>query len=88
MCDLCNLYKKREIITKFYFEHKNFICVDCVKCKVPMIVLKEHRNHFTKEELQEIHYIANARLKLFNRGKPDFTMRTMREHVHCHLRIM
>lgn len=81
MCKLCEL----KPLTKRYYECDNYIIVDCITCKVPMIVLKEHRKYFTKEEKQIV--IALFKL-LFGDGLKgvDFKMRSIPDHAHAHLR--
>lgn len=79
MCELC----KREVRTKFYFETDKFWCINCEVCKIPMIVLKEHRARFTEEEKGDIFRLV---LKHFGKDKIDYNMRNIVKHAHCHVR--
>lgn len=83
-CDLCALVFDGEIKTKKHYEDDDFIIVDCLICRVPMAVLKEHRASFTEEE-------KNRLLKIFKEqfgevNHPDFEQRRIPEHAHVHCR--
>lgn len=41
-CELCGIYEKREIFTELRFEDDRIIIVDCMICRVPMVVAKQH----------------------------------------------
>lgn len=49
-CPLCRLAHDGEILTRVYFEDNQLIIVDCVVCRVPMAVLKTHRQYFEQHE--------------------------------------
>lgn len=81
-CDLC----KAEKLTHRYYEDDLIWIAECKTCKCPMIVLKKHHKAFTDEEK---FYIIDCIMSLFGKTAPkhiDWNMKTMKDHVHCHLR--
>lgn len=82
-CDLCALAFDREAKTKVHYEDGDFIIVDCLICRVPMAVLKEHRARFTESERRRI--VALFR-ELFGYAEPDFEQRRIPDHAHVHYR--
>ncbi len=83
-CDLCGLTFDGEYKTKKHYEDDDFVIVDCLICRVPMAVLKEHRAQFTASEKERL-------LKIFsdlfgNDATPDFEQRRIPEHAHVHYR--
>lgn len=81
-CELCDL-ANGNVITKKYYEDEQFICVDCLICKIPMLVLKRHSATLTKEENKR----ANELLEeLFPNGKwREAGMRKIKSHWHWHI---
>ena len=87
-CDLCKL----EIKTNVYIEWDHFIILDCMDCKVPMAVWKEH----TMEIPEPDEYIMEAMLYetacMFYEswdGKDfhiDKNQRKIPDHLHWHAR--
>ncbi len=83
-CDLCALTFDGEVKTHKHYEDNDFIIVDCMICRVPMAVLKEHRASFTEEEKQKLLKIFE---ELFGGAQhPDFEQRRIPEHAHVHYR--
>lgn len=83
-CDLCALAFDGDVKTKLHYEDDELIIVDCLICRVPMAVLKEHRPRFTDEEKERIKSLFN---ELFGEhGHPDFEQRRIPEHAHVHFR--
>jgi len=85
-CDLCDLYEKRQIVTKKYFENNLWIIVDCKQCKIPMLVYKRHARQPSREELAEIwkeirQIWPNARARGYTRAIPQYV------HWHDHIII-
>ncbi len=83
-CDLCALAFDGEVKTHKHYEDEDFIIVDCLICRVPMAVLKEHRAAFSDEEKKKL-------LKIFadlfgEDHHPDFEQRRIPEHAHVHYR--
>ena len=83
-CDLCGLTFDGETKTVKHYEDEDFIIVDCLICRVPMAVLKEHRASFTDEEKKRLMKIFSD---LFGDDHhPDFEQRRIPEHAHVHYR--
>jgi nucleoside-diphosphate-sugar epimerase len=83
-CDLCGLAFDGELKTKKHYEDENIIIVDCLICRVPMAVLKEHRSSFTDEEKARLERMFSD---LFGEGHcPDWEQRRIPEHAHVHVR--
>jgi len=77
-CPLCNLEKK----THWYFENDKYIICECLTCKVPMYVWKDHDSFPTTDERIEMYSDANRRfpgrnLRLLRRKIP--------QHFHFHV---
>ncbi len=53
-CPLCRLVEDREIKSRLVHEDDTIMVVDCIVCRVPMAVLKEHRSDFSPEEEQYV----------------------------------
>lgn len=83
-CPLCQLYLERFIYTQLHYEDETIIIVDCDTCRVPMVVLKEHRASFRPEEKK---LIGKKLINLFGKeGYIDWQQRKIPYHAHCHLR--
>jgi len=91
-CDLCNLVKK----TKWYYECGTFVILDCVVCKIPMAVSREHIPP-TASDLVVNQIRLNMRTKLeqiaekFYNDKPfyiDKIQRKIPDHLHWHARLL
>ncbi len=74
-CELCELKK----LTHWYYTSEKWVVLDCLTCKVPMIVLREHRSTISEKEKNDI-------IKGFN--KIRWEMRKIKDHFHCHLEGM
>jgi len=85
-CDLCALTFDGEIKTKKHYEDDQFVIVDCMICRVPMAVLKEHRASFTEEE--KVRLLEIFKDLFGNEAHPDFEQRRIPEHAHVHYRTM
>lgn len=81
-CDLCVL----ERCTRWYWESKYFVVLDCRTCGVPMVVLKRHSLDLTEDEQVELDSIAQEMPDL-QMGNFTFrgTMRKIPDHWHQHL---
>jgi len=78
-CPICNLEKK----TRWYYEDENVIICDCMSCRIPMLVLKEHGHIPSPVEREELLKLVK---KLFGenaqfRGYAS----TYLEHWHEHI---
>lgn len=83
-CDLCGLTFDGEIKTRKHYEDDDFIVVDCLICRVPMAVLKDHRSEFTDDEKARLRKMF---FDLFGSlGDPDWEQRRIPEHAHVHFR--
>ena len=80
MCELCNLEKK----TKWYFEDGIVIVCDCLTCKIPMIVSKEH-----EVDMPFLFYESHFHdlIKRIFRKKFHFRKeaRKIKDHWHWHI---
>lgn len=89
-CDLCKLVFDHEIKTKLYFENASYIVVDCLTCKIPMLVLKDHVDEFTREQEVELTIILKNLFKGLRKLIPtqfiDYDMRLISNHAHVHVR--
>jgi len=85
-CPLC----KREVITRVLYKNEKWWITECKTCRVPMIVLKEHRAQVTTEEMAEAKRILEWAVVLYG-YKPkkmyfDCRMKRIKDHWHGHLR--
>lgn len=53
-CPLCRLTQDRELLTRLHWEDEDIIVIDCLVCRVPMAVLKAHRDYFTAAEKERV----------------------------------
>jgi len=77
-CPLCNLEKK----TRWYYECDLYIICDCLTCKVPMYVWKDHVNFPTIQQRIEMYNDAQKRF-------PGRTLRLLRRQIpgHFHFHV-
>lgn len=78
-CPLCNLKKK----THWYYENELFIICDCLSCKVPMYVWKDHDNFPTVQQRIMMYTDANQR---FSGRSISLLRRSIKNHFHFHCR--
>lgn len=83
-CDLCGLAFDGEVKTRLHYENEDFVVVDCLICRVPMAVLKEHRAAFTEAEKTRLE--KTFRDLFGENGAPDWEQRRIPEHAHVHFR--
>lgn len=79
-CELCDLYERRQIVTKLYHEDNTCIVVNCKTHNVPMCVLKRHAEKPTYGELDHMQQVMRG---LF----PDIKLRgpqSIKDHYHLH----
>ena len=89
-CSLCNIFTKKDIDTKLYYpentnnlDKEEFVIVDCLSCKTPMIVYSEHVTSITSEAWGRILYRTR---KIFgNTIKLKEHNRKIRDHIHFHV---
>lgn len=78
-CDLCTLEKK----TRWYYEDEYVVVCDCLSCKVPMIVLREHTIRIAPKTID---YLVKVSQRVFG---PDIELRTQQrkipDHLHWHV---
>jgi len=77
-CPLCNLEKK----THWYFENDKYIICDCLTCKVPMFVWKDHDIFPTVQERIEMCSDGKRR---FPDKEPRLLRRQIPDHFHFHM---
>ena len=77
-CPLCNLEKK----TRWYFENDKYVICNCLTCKVPMYVWKDHDIFPTTEERIQMYSDAQKR---FPGKKLRLLRRKIPQHFHFHV---
>ncbi len=82
-CPLCRIYEERHIPTVLYYEDEHIIVVDCITCRVPMVVLKEHKATLSLEALESI-AVQFDWGKRFTNKRLRTQMRQVPEHWHGH----
>jgi len=91
-CPLCDIFldPKNNLKTKLYYPEKvedipkaEFIIVDCLTCKTPMVIYGEHITQITRESWGRILYrsrrIFGGGITLRCKGRRIF------DHHHCHI---
>ena len=82
MCELCNLKKK----TKWYYEDEVYIILDCLTCKIPMVVSKSHD---FKVDIETVHHAVLFGIVKGVFGGKRFTFRRtqrkVKNHFHWHI---
>jgi len=89
-CPLCDIFAKKDIKTKLYWpesidevENSEFVIVDCLTCKIPMVVYTDHTTTLSREAWGRILYRCR---KLFG---SSITLRIKRirikDHWHAHI---
>jgi len=89
-CPLCRIFTHGEVKTKLYYPETleevpdaEFAIVDCMTCKVPMIVYSDHVTEITREAWGRILYRcrklfgSTVRLRMKRHKIPD--------HAHWHV---
>jgi diadenosine tetraphosphate (Ap4A) HIT family hydrolase len=81
-CPLCKL-ATGNIKTKLYYQDKIVIIVNCLTCKIPMIVLKRHTmkpNNFERAHMEMVpKELFGPNIKF--RKKPSKIL----DHIHWHI---
>jgi len=92
-CPLCDIYLKKEIITKMYWPLKvddipksEFIIIECKSCKIPMVIYKDHTTSINREAWGRILYRCKTIFgnDITLRNKP----RRIFDHFHAHIENM
>jgi hypothetical protein len=89
-CPLCEIFTKKKINSKLYWPETideipetEFVIVECLTCKIPMVVLGEHITTIPRECWGRILYRCR---KIFGGG---ITLRTkprkIFDHWHAHI---
>lgn len=81
-CPLCRLWHDREIKTTRHYEDELILIVDCMKCKVPMVVLRRHDAKVTPMELARIEEAVHRE---WPKALLRCTPRSIKDHYHCHV---
>lgn len=80
MCELCDLVAG-DIKTQRYYQNSEILIVDCLTCKIPMVVFKQH-GEASKEERRRATATINVLFAFKGiRRKP----RKIRDHEHWHI---
>ena len=79
MCELC----KAEKLTKWYYEDDIIWIADCLICRIPMVVLRKHKNTLSKDEEEHI----NLKVKELFGENFQFRkeQRRIKDHLHWHI---
>ena len=89
-CPLCKIFTELDIKTKLYYPEKkniseedDFVIVECLSCKEPMVIVTDHATEIGREQWGRILYRCK---KLFGDGVRLRTKRrTIRDHWHAHV---
>lgn len=84
-CPLCRIFTNKELLTKVYYldSKGDFIILDCLSCKIPMVVIREHLTSVDKELWGRILYASR---KLFGSSIIlRLKTRTIHDHWHAHI---
>lgn len=82
-CPLCALEKR----TRWYYENRILVVLDCDTCKVPMVVLRRHTIEPTLgEQVAMQTALANVADEVFGPGNwiTRTKQRKIKGHVHWH----
>lgn len=89
-CELCRL----ETITKEYYRCEDFIILDCMNCKVPMVVAANHIDPMDFSDLDLRHKMYDKLIEVassFYKGQGRFFIdmqeRKIPTHLHWHARL-
>jgi len=84
-CPLCRLWHDREVVTTLHYEDDFVIVVDCVKCRIPMVVIKRHDVNATEAERQRINQVVQAH---WPGARLRCELRAIKDHFHCHVVVL
>ena len=79
MCPLC---ERKEIMPVIYEDDKFWITYCMTHTDCPLVILKEHRPRFSKEEAA---WIVSFVSKRWPRGTVRWNMASIPEHAHAHI---
>lgn len=81
MCELCNLERN----SMWYYEDEDFIICNCITCKIPMIVTKDH-DRIPGGEITKA-YIKGLVKGVFHGKNFHFRkeQRKIKDHWHWHI---
>jgi protein-tyrosine phosphatase len=85
-CELCQMEKT----TEWYFEHKDFVIIECDQCDQPMAVWRHHMMEITEDQKVEMEtFLRRIADQKIGAGKyyVDKTQRSIATHLHWHARI-
>ena len=89
-CPLCRVFSHGEIKTKLYWpenpediRNSEFIIVDCMTCKIPMVIYRDHVSSILNEPWGRILYRCK---KIFGEDvKLRCKAKSIKDHFHCHI---
>lgn len=82
-CELCALVNG-DIKTRVYWDNELSICVDCLTCRIPMVVIKRHDREMN--ETEKVH--IEGLIKDVFGSSVDFVRKEPRKilvHAHWHV---
>lgn len=77
-CPLCEMKN----LTPWHFVDREFVLCDCLTCKVPMMVWRDH-DFPDRADVRRMKAIAR---RMFPNRLIDEGRRTVKDHYHFHLR--
>lgn len=80
-CVLCDLVYDRDVKTELHWENERFMIVECLTCRVPMLVFKEHREW----DAGELQLAIKAATALFPSCSIRMQRRQILDHPHFHI---
>ena len=82
-CELCKLEKR----TRWIFESKKFVVLECESCHCPMVVFRKHvKKAWPQTHRKMVNHLTRVCDKLYGKGnwRLDTKMSKIRDHVHYH----
>jgi len=89
-CPLCLIFEKHQVKTKLHYPDKpedipkcDFVIVDCLSCRTPMVVWGEHVTSISKDQWGRLLYVC--RKKFGNGIVLKQHNRVVKDHLHYHI---
>jgi hypothetical protein len=90
-CPLCEIFlDNKNLKTQLYYPHdvcdlnsSDFIIIDCLTCKTPMVIVRDHVSMISSEMWGKILY--KCRLMFGQTTRLRTQQRSIKDHVHYHI---
>lgn len=80
-CELCKLVEGGGVVTRFYYQDGKIAIVDCLTCKIPMVVFKKH-GEASEDERRKATAVVDT---LFGYESIRKEGRRILDHEHWHI---